>query len=236
MFCVYRHTLKNDGRVYIGQTNNTKDRWRCSGKKYKGSRHFYSAILKYGWDAFDHEVLFNGLSKEAADQLEEMLISIFDSTNPSKGFNLRHGGKSSTPSAETRARMSQAQSGEKHPNYNRKLPESHRRHISDGVKGEKNPFYGRHHTPEAIEKIKAKRAGQIHPMLGRHHADSAKEKMRTAKLATAITVICEETGISYQGIKEASRQTGIDKSSISRCCRGKQTKAGGFHWRYAECQ
>lgn len=33
-------------------------------------------------------------------------------------------------------------------------------------------------------------------------------------------------------IKEAEEKTGVDSSSISRCCKGKQKYAGGFIWVY----
>ena len=38
----------------------------------------------------------------------------------------------------------------------------------------------------------------------------------------------------YKSIGEASRAIGVDRSSISRCCSGSRTKAGGYAWRYAE--
>lgn len=234
MFCVYKHTLRADGRVYIGQTNDIKARWCSSGNKYKSCRHFWAAICKYGWDSFDHEVISSGLTKEEADVLEERLIAEYDSTNPKHGFNLRPGGNSSTPSEETRRRMSEAQSGEKHPNYNRKLPESHRNHIREAMLGEKNPFYGKKHTDEARKKIREKRAKQIPPSLGKHYTEQVKANMRAAKLDRAISVLCIETRTEYHGIKEAGRQTGIDRASISRCCKGKQNTAGGYHWRYSE--
>lgn len=44
-------------------------------------------------------------------------------------------------------------------------------------------------------------------------------------------VLCEETGIIYPSMTEASWQTGIDGSSISLCCNGKRKTAGGYHWR-----
>ena len=38
----------------------------------------------------------------------------------------------------------------------------------------------------------------------------------------------------YSSAQEASRQTGCDKSSICRCCKGKYKTAGGFIWKYKE--
>lgn len=36
----------------------------------------------------------------------------------------------------------------------------------------------------------------------------------------------------YNSIADASLVTGVDKSSISRCCRGSAMSAGGFNWRF----
>ena len=47
-------------------------------------------------------------------------------------------------------------------------------------------------------------------------------------------VRCIETGITYSSIREASEQTGVCQSSISRCCNGKRKTAGGFHWEFVD--
>ena len=39
--------------------------------------------------------------------------------------------------------------------------------------------------------------------------------------------------LEFHSIKEASRQTGIDPSSIAKCCNGKRKIAGGFYWMFA---
>lgn len=36
----------------------------------------------------------------------------------------------------------------------------------------------------------------------------------------------------YNSIADASLVTGVDKSSISRCCRGSAMSAGGYRWRF----
>lgn len=45
---------------------------------------------------------------------------------------------------------------------------------------------------------------------------------------------CIETGIHYNSIREAERQTGIRHDKISNCCRLKPESktAGGLHWRW----
>lgn len=46
-------------------------------------------------------------------------------------------------------------------------------------------------------------------------------------------VMCVETGVIYESIKEAARQTGLCKQKISYCCRGiRYKKTGGYHWKF----
>lgn len=72
-FCVYKHTSPN-GKVYIGITcQKPSYRW-SEGNGYKNNVYFYRAIQKYGWESFQHEVLFTGLSKENARKKEVELI------------------------------------------------------------------------------------------------------------------------------------------------------------------
>ena len=45
-------------------------------------------------------------------------------------------------------------------------------------------------------------------------------------------VRCIETGVIYENISDAARQTGICRESIGKCCNGKMKTAGGYHWEY----
>ena len=67
----------------------------------------------------------------------------------------------------------------------------------------------------------------------RHNMNYGTRNQRAAA-ALGKRVCCIETGIIYESLSEAARQTKIDKSSISKCCRGKQKTAGGFHWEFVD--
>ena len=45
-------------------------------------------------------------------------------------------------------------------------------------------------------------------------------------------VFCIETGELYSSLSEASRQTGVDIGSISKCLNSKLKSAGGFRWKF----
>ena len=67
LYTVYQHKNKINGKVYIGITmQEPEKRWGVNGRNYKSSPHFYSAIQKYGWDNFEHNILFTNLTKEEA--------------------------------------------------------------------------------------------------------------------------------------------------------------------------
>lgn len=88
-YYVYKHTSPSN-KVYIGITINPKKRWNKSHYKY--NEHFNNAINKYRWNNFNHEILFSNLTIEEAKQKEIELIAYYDSTNPSKGYNISLGG------------------------------------------------------------------------------------------------------------------------------------------------
>jgi hypothetical protein len=107
-----------DGKIYIGQCVSylsngkkygTKGRWQThrtdSRRKNGGScRRLNEAIRNFGEDKFKIEtILVTHVS--LLDLYEELTISLFDSTKPDIGYNLRLGGNHSRPSLETRELM-----------------------------------------------------------------------------------------------------------------------------------
>ena len=98
---IYCHTHIATGRRYVGLTSQTMERrWasHCAkAKSAKGGRwHFPNAIRKYGKDAFSHEVLEVCYDLEVANLAEKCWIDLFETRDPTKGFNLAKGG-SHTP-------------------------------------------------------------------------------------------------------------------------------------------
>ena len=114
-YTVYKHTVPN-GKVYIGITSrkNVNDRWR-NGRGYENNEHFHRAIVKYGWLNIKHEILYNGLTKEEAEQMEISLIAEYKSNNPEYGYNNSIGGSGGKTGAkisdETRKKLSALHKG-----------------------------------------------------------------------------------------------------------------------------
>lgn len=160
-YCVYKHTNKINGKVYIGLTGKKPEyRWN-NGNGYKHNPYFYSSIQKYGWENFDHEIIKDNLTEEQAQNLEILLIAQYKSTDKEFGYNILHGGNLGTfgveMSAETRKKMSESRTGAG------------------------NSFYGKKHTEEAKEKMsfakKGKYCGKDSWNYGRHHSEESRRKM-----------------------------------------------------------
>lgn len=90
---VYKHTNKINNKIYIGITQQKLEKRWQRGYGYKEQSYFYNAIKKYGWDNFNHELLFDGLTEEQAKEKEIELIKYYKSNNRKYGYNLSQGGE-----------------------------------------------------------------------------------------------------------------------------------------------
>lgn len=87
MYTIYMHNNKLNNKKYVGMTKRkVEKRWQYNGKGYSGQTKFFNAILKYGWDNFDHIVLEQCETEEEALEREAFYISKFDAIN--NGYNV----------------------------------------------------------------------------------------------------------------------------------------------------
>jgi hypothetical protein len=94
-YYVYVHINKINGKRYYGITSQLpRERWK-RGSPYKKQKKFYNAIQKYGWDNFEHIVLYSGLSHKEAAKIEIALIEEFHTTESAYGYNVSIGGEQS---------------------------------------------------------------------------------------------------------------------------------------------
>ena len=115
---VYSHRNLINGKLYFGITSqNPEDRWK-NGYGYTYNNHFFNSIKKYGWNNFEHKILFSDLTKEAAELFEAGLIAQFKTTNPKYGYNVAKKGSSAgvhntgyTKSEDCKEKISQARTG-----------------------------------------------------------------------------------------------------------------------------
>lgn len=213
-YIVYLHTNKANGKKYVGITSQktAKRRWH-NGEGYNQQRRFYNAIKHYGWDGFEHEVLFMGLTKKQAEAKEEELIKFYRSNEETFGYNIENGGRTHRMSESQKRRLSEVNTGRKHTEETkRKMSESH-------IGLSREWLTGRKASQETRNKMSLHRTGERN---GR---------------AKAVLQISEDGTIlnRYATLKEAAVSVGACGSAhISNCCRGIKEFAHGFRWQYAE--
>lgn len=188
-YTVYMHITPSNKR-YIGITcKKTKYRWN-NGKGYKNNKHFYSAIIKYGWENIEHIILFENLTKEEAEQKEIELIKKYSSNNREYGYNIENGGKCvGRVSDETKNKLSIA---------SKKLwaDKDYRKKQSLKIAG----MSGKKHTEETKQKMREKakkrklsddELKRLRTMnIGRKLSEETKEKIRKSMLGRKMS---EET-------------------------------------------
>lgn len=232
-YCVYRHTFPN-GKVYIGYTGQKPtDRW-CGGTGYKHQQLVYRAIVRYGWDNIQHEVLADSLTYEQAVAMEIELIKAYDSTNPDFGYNTTAGGDGRLDCG-----------GKKHPMYGKHHTEETRRKMSESLKGRVAPNKGKSPSEETREKLRQANLGKKYQRpsewrekiaesnRGLKRSEETKRRVAAAKSkpVAQFTVNGDFVRI-WPSAVEACRHTGIDKSNISLVCRNVRETAGGFVWKF----
>lgn len=198
---------------------------------------FWNAIQKYGWKNFEHFLWVENVSKEEALLFEKFLIGLFDTTNPIHGYNLSTGGESGASgtkwSAESRMRHSavlrKKWSTEQHYNLGRKAAPETKAKLSAMRKGHNNPNYGKTMSDEQKRKISIAHSGKRLSIETRNKLVESHRKNRKS-------VLCVETGVIYDSLTIASKDTGARRDHISECCRfnTKRKTAAGFHWQYCD--
>lgn len=234
MYTVYCHTNKLNGKRYFGITSVRPEvRWG-NGNNYRSSRHFNFAIEKYGWDGFTHEVIAEGLTKEAACKMEQDLIREYKTTDDRYGYNLSTGGEGGAAgvvvSDETRAKRSASLKG--------------RRHTLESRKKMSEAAIGRTFSPETLSKMSAAKKGKplskehrkkiADSNRGKHMSEEAKDKIRESRRHMMKPVYCHETGTTYESVSAAARALGVDKTNLTATCKGKHKHVGGYHVRYLD--
>ena len=218
---MYIHKNKVNGKVYIGITSYEPQKRWANGNGYKNSRRFYNAIKKYGWNGFEHKILYENLSFKKACELEVKLIEDYDSTNKAKGYNIKLGGEIHKQSEETKQILSSIRTGTK-------MSEETRQKISQSLTGENCYWYGKSRDNEKKSLISKKRKGVKMPdeikekisatmqgencyWYGRHLSDEHKRKISEGNVGKHLTTETKQS-ISKTLLKRGG--TKVDQYSM----------------------
>lgn len=130
-YCVYIH-ISPSHKAYIGITGRSpENRWQ-NGLGYLKTNNYgeykqpviAKAILKYGWEKFQHIVFADNLTKEEACKYERLLIALFKTQDKNYGYNIRSGGDDGGAGRKvselTRTRLSDSYKGKESPKKGKK--------------------------------------------------------------------------------------------------------------------
>lgn len=231
-YCVYCH-ISPSGKRYIGVTcRKPEKRWN-HGLGYKDNSYFTRAIEKYGWDSFEHVVLYTGLTRQEASQLEIELIAKYDTTNRSKGYNIDLGGLYGDKSLSEETR--------------RKIGDAHRGRYTEAQKAAAMARRGKGHpqTEETRRKISAAHKGKVLSEEQKRYLSEINkgkkmppdhiEKLRLLRIRRVEQYDLDGNKVGeYESLKAAADANNTWYQSIRACCVGTVHKAGGYIWRFAE--
>lgn len=246
-YSVYVHTNKLNNKKYVGLTKKRpKDRWQ-RGNGYTHSIYFYSAIQKYGWDGFYHDVVADCLSKEEASTLERELIKEYKTTNRIYGYNLNQGGfVGGNTNHSTREKLSILNKGKNNPMYGRIGCNSARARrvlqidpdtkdivgVWDYIKQVEDELYYNRRNISACCKGKRKTSnGYIWQYLGEPHPYVPTSRNRAVYQIDKNT---NEIIKKFNSIKEAKLAINYNGAGISACCKHSRITAGGYKWQYVD--
>ena len=220
IWIVYCHENKINGKKYVGITSQgAEKRWK-NGHGYVSSPYFNSAVQKYGWDNFNHLILFDNLTEQEAKSKEQELIKDWNLRDRKRGYNLTDGGDGVLGifiSEEKRKQMSECMKGEKHPFYGKKLSKEFREAISKGRRGIKFSDTHRKHLSESHK--------------GKSLSKEQKQKISDNSINKR-KVICLETKQIFNSIVEVSAFYNKNARHVSECCNGSRHTWNGYHWQY----
>lgn len=219
-YIVYMHTNKLNGKFYIGQTcQGLKKRAGSNGKSYRECERFYEAIKEYGWENFEHTILFSGLSLDEANFIEEQMITSTRSYDPDIGYNIALGGNGMS-SERSKALWAK-------PEYREKIIKANKDMWADEE-------YRRQRSALYKEQWKdlEKRSRRSKQAKDRWANKEFHTKARDAVLkACSTSVRCVETGEEFNAIVDACNKYNIHHANLIRSIR-KGCRSGGFHWEY----
>lgn len=208
-YTVYVH-ISPSGKRYYGLTCRPVDKRWQNGRGYIKNEHFYRAIQKYGWDAFEHEIVAERLTKEEACALEESLIAEHHTQDYRFGYNISAGGEANKLAQSSKDKISEANKG-------KVRTEEMKRKMSEMRMGHPSTLKGGTLSEEHKKKISESLRGKPHPHNG----------VRFRKV--------EYNGVVFGSSKDCAELIGVDYHTLWAWLKGKQKmpeyiKSGNLHY------
>lgn len=229
---IYKITNKINGKIYIGQTNNFNKRKRdhinTAINKWKGyERPLYQAMIKYGVENFNFEIIDTAESYDELNEKEIYYIDYFKSSIDYNGYNLDLGGHNGKKSDYVKKKIGEAQMGELNHMYGRKFENNpNSKPVINETTGKKYVSLRQcaleeYRTVDAVKQIskvcdpmsnRFMYNGQVYKLLD-EQGNPIDKKVRLIKYGPKI-ILEEYSGIIYYSFEEASKALGISTGMI----------------------
>lgn len=259
MIGIYKITNQINGKIYVGQSINIKDRWyQHKAKAFNENEPAYNSAIhaafrKYGIENFKFEIIEECQQSEL-DEKEIFWIQTLNSLTPN-GYNILKGGQHNRPAKIWKCEIcgQQVTSG-----YFRCIKHQERTFKAKGITCSED-------KPSPLELARLvkeyggfEQVGRIYNINGNsirkwcqtykipYHTKeliawyneqigikpSVKAKAQKIKVAQLDKDTLEVLN-TFESLAEAGRSIGVAKAShISECCQGKLKTAHGFKWKY----
>lgn len=216
-----------NGKKYVGQTRQKlkKRIWqhKCCKKFCIGK-----AIQKYGWENFKVTILEECETPENLDAAEIKWIKELNTKAPN-GYNLNDGGEGNTGhvvSEKTRKLRSDnnpCKRAVRCLNNMQIFPSVRAAARATGI------------SSDGISAVARGICSSVHGIKFEFVDEKLKKQADLKRpLPLKKVVCCQENGIIYPSIKEASQQTGISAPCILKACSGKCATAGNLHFSFCD--
>ena len=221
-FIVYEHVNLFNNKRYIGITSQIPEvRWQRGGG-YRENTIFFRAIKKYGWDNFEHNILYEGLSNREALEIESTLIKKYKSLGVS--YNISDGYEELGISK--RIPIIVYDTG---GNYVGAYISIHKASIELGIP-ETNitmALSNKYNITQAKGYVFLKEGDYILDKLDKVNKRHSSARRPVIQLTKNGQILAE-----FDSVSDAANSLGCGTGSISNCLKGRYKTAAGYKWRY----
>lgn len=152
MHFIYKISNNLNHKIYIGQTIDPSRRWAEHKSCRTHGMVITRAIIKYGADNFNFDVIASCRTLEDANIIEPMIILQYNSNDKIYGYNVDPGGNVAPRNEETCKKISISSMGKPGTNKGRSFSNEWKNALSKSNAG-KEQLAGRRFTPEVEKEI-----------------------------------------------------------------------------------
>ena len=186
IWSLYRITNKINQKVYIGQAENYEHRWadhRRAVRNNRPTQTIHYALIKYGLEHFDFEIIASCKTQDDANCIETQLVTQYDSfIKNGKGYNATLGGMNAPKTEEWKRKVSEKLMGHEVSQETRdKVSKGNTGKIrSEDFKKDVSNFHkGKLVSEETRQKLSDINKGNTN-FKGKYHSEESKQKTSKA--------------------------------------------------------